>query len=119
MGSLEGTTNQFQKLSYKSVSTSMSFIKGESAVELKIGKGAFFPGLALVFITLKLLHKITWPWVWVLSPIWMPAAVFLLFILLGLVFVLIAAAITGEPIKITRTLHTKNKVVDQFPKSHL
>jgi len=26
--------------------------------------------LAVVFITLKLLDKINWSWVWVLSPIW-------------------------------------------------
>lgn len=26
--------------------------------------------LTIVFIVLKLLHKIAWSWVWVLSPIW-------------------------------------------------
>lgn len=26
--------------------------------------------LTIVFITLKLLGKITWSWLWVLSPIW-------------------------------------------------
>lgn len=35
--------------------------------------GIGFVGLlAIVFITLKLLGKITWSWVWVLSPIWIP-----------------------------------------------
>lgn len=44
--------------------------------------GIGFAGLlAIVFITLKLLHKITWSWVWVLSPIWISAA-FALFILI-------------------------------------
>lgn len=29
------------------------------------------PGLlGLIFITLKLLGKISWPWLWVLSPLW-------------------------------------------------
>lgn len=33
--------------------------------------GIGFPGLlTVVFITLKLLHKIDWSWWWVLSPIW-------------------------------------------------
>ena len=30
----------------------------------------FFEALALIFITLKLCKIINWPWVWVLSPIW-------------------------------------------------
>ena len=35
--------------------------------------GIGFVGLlTIVFITLKLLGKITWSWVWVLSPIWIP-----------------------------------------------
>ena len=35
----------------------------------------FFGLLAVVFITLRLLGQISWPWVWVLSPIWIPVAV--------------------------------------------
>lgn len=35
----------------------------------------FFGLLAIVFITLKLLGVITWSWLWVLAPIWMPLAV--------------------------------------------
>jgi hypothetical protein len=27
--------------------------------------------LTIVFITLKLLDKIQWPWLWVLAPVWM------------------------------------------------
>ena len=35
--------------------------------------GIGFVGLlTIVFITLKLLGKITWSWAWVLSPIWIP-----------------------------------------------
>lgn len=30
----------------------------------------FIGSLTIVFITLKLLGKITWSWWWVLSPIW-------------------------------------------------
>lgn len=28
--------------------------------------------LLVVFIVLKLTHVIDWPWVWVLSPLWIP-----------------------------------------------
>lgn len=31
--------------------------------------------LVAIFITLKLLGKITWSWWWVLSPLWIPALV--------------------------------------------
>lgn len=33
-----------------------------------------FTVAAIVFITLKLAGVIQWPWLWVLSPIWMPVA---------------------------------------------
>ncbi len=49
--------------------------------------GIGFAGLlTIVFIVLKLLHKITWPWLWVLSPVWIPAA-------LAAVILLIVAAV--------------------------
>ena len=45
-----------------------------------------FPSLlTIVFITLKLLGKITWSWWWVLSPLWISAGVGLLFGLFALV----------------------------------
>ena len=31
---------------------------------------SFASGLALLFIGLKLGHVISWPWLWVLSPLW-------------------------------------------------
>ena len=48
------------------------------------GSGIGFAGLlAIVFITLKLMGYITWSWWWVLSPLWISAAiVLLLFIVL-------------------------------------
>jgi len=49
--------------------------------------GIGFAGLlAIVFITLKLLHKIAWSWWWVLSPLWISAA-FVAFVLLIIVLV--------------------------------
>lgn len=31
--------------------------------------------LLAVFVTLKLTHLITWSWLWVLSPFWIPLAI--------------------------------------------
>ena len=40
------------------------------------GGGVGFCGLlTIAFIVLKLLGKITWSWVWVLSPLWICALV--------------------------------------------
>ena len=36
--------------------------------------------LGLIFITVKLTGHITWPWLWVLSPFWIPIAVALLIV---------------------------------------
>ena len=33
--------------------------------------------LGLIFITLKLTGHITWSWLWVLSPFWLPVAIIL------------------------------------------
>lgn len=35
-------------------------------------RSIFLPLLAVSFITLRLCNVITWPWVWVLAPIWLP-----------------------------------------------
>ena len=51
--------------------------------------GIGFAGvLTIVFIVLKLCKVINWSWVWVLSPIWISAA---LAILLLVIFIIIAA----------------------------
>jgi len=34
--------------------------------------------LTLIFVTLKLCKVIDWPWVWVLSPIWIGITLFIL-----------------------------------------
>lgn len=49
--------------------------------------GIGFPGLlALLFIGLKLTGYITWPWLWVLCPVWIP-------ILIGMILLTIASTI--------------------------
>jgi hypothetical protein len=48
---------------------------------VRVGPG--FPSLlGLAFIILKLVGVITWSWVWVLAPIWIPIALVLFIILL-------------------------------------
>lgn len=42
----------------------------------------FTGALAIVFITLKLLHVIEWSWVWVLAPLWIPVALAILILLI-------------------------------------
>ena len=47
-------------------------------MENKAGVG--FSGLlALIFIVLKLTNVINWSWLWVLSPIWLPILLVILF----------------------------------------
>lgn len=43
------------------------------------GAPLFPPLLAVAFIALKLCGEITWSWWWVLSPIWITAAVAITF----------------------------------------
>lgn len=49
----------------------------------KAAKGGanFLELLLIAFIVLKLCKVITWSWWWVLSPIWIPLCLFLIFII--------------------------------------
>lgn len=40
----------------------------------------FFGLLTIVFIALKLIGVITWSWLWVLSPLWLPVVLVILFL---------------------------------------
>ena len=54
--------------------------------------GIGFPGLLTVlFVGLKLTGYITWPWVWVLSPLWISALIFLC----AIATIVIVGIITG------------------------
>ena len=55
----------------------------------EIAKGGmnFFEVLLMVFIILKLCKIITWSWWWVLSPIWIP-------LILVIIYLIIIAIIT-------------------------
>lgn len=51
------------------------------------GGGISFCGaLAILFITLKLIGIISWPWVWVLAPIWIPAIVVVIAFIIAIFF---------------------------------
>lgn len=53
----------------------------------KSGVSIGFGGLlTILFIGLKLTNYITWSWLWVLSPLWIPVAIILfLFMIMGLI----------------------------------
>ena len=55
---------------------------------IKHSGGIGFAGiLTIVFIILKLLGKINWSWIWVLSPLWISFAIFfILLIVLYMVY---------------------------------
>jgi hypothetical protein len=53
--------------------------------------GIGFPGLLTVlFVGLKLTGHITWPWVWVLSPLWISALIALAFLVIFVILAVIA-----------------------------
>lgn len=58
--------------------------------------------VGVVFVTLKMVDKIDWPLVWVLSPFWIPFALFLVVIAVML-FVMVLAAILGANPRMTIT----------------
>ena len=58
------------------------------------GGGIGFSGLlAILFIGLKLTGHITWAWLWVLSPLWIPLCIVLGVLVVVLVFALLVAIV--------------------------
>lgn len=56
--------------------------------------GIGFAGLlTIAFIVLKLIHEIRWSWWWVLSPLWIGAALAVVIVLLVLGFAAIVAVV--------------------------
>ena len=62
--------------------------KGETSEQAGQGGVGFYSLLALLFIALKLLHQVEWSWWWVLSPLWIPSALFFVGFLIYLTVVL-------------------------------
>ena len=52
--------------------------------------GIFFSLLAVAFICLKLTGLIDWSWLWVLAPIWIPAALGI-----TILVIILITAVTG------------------------
>lgn len=46
----------------------------------------FFGLLGIAFIVMKCLNQITWSWVWVLAPLWMPIAVVFLIYFIAFIY---------------------------------
>lgn len=57
-----------------------------SKAENNSGGIGFIGLLTIAFVVLKLTHYIDWPWIWVLSPIWIWASI------IGLIVVIALAA---------------------------
>jgi len=55
----------------------------------EINEVGFLSLLGLLFIGLKLAHVIEWSWLWVLSPFWIPVAIFILFTAFGVLAVIL------------------------------
>ena len=41
--------------------------------------------LTIVFIVLKLLKIITWSWIWVVAPLWIPIVLIVLFVMIAFI----------------------------------
>lgn len=57
---------------------------GKEGIEIKISTLPVI-GLTLLFSILKLFNIITWPWIWVFSPIWVTIC--------GVLFIIIVAIV--------------------------
>ena len=52
--------------------------------------------LQITFIVIRLLDVVQWSWVWVLSPLWIPVALFLVSLCVCLIAVAFGASFTDE-----------------------
>jgi hypothetical protein len=57
------------------------------------GGTSFSSLLGILFIWLKLAGFITWPWLWVLAPLWIPAALILIIVLVVFLYALTSSLI--------------------------
>lgn len=58
--------------------------------------GISFAGLLfIVFLILKLTHTIDWSWAWIFSPLWIPVAAAVLYVIVLSVYAVIIAIFTG------------------------
>ena len=62
-----------------------------SNTTVRSGGVGFLGLLAVLFIGLKLTGVITWSWLWVLAPLWIPFAIVLVIFLVGAILIGIEA----------------------------
>lgn len=60
----------------------------EKNVSIQVGPG-FCGTLAIVLIVLKLTNYIDWSWIWVLCPLWIGLAFFVVFFLITLLVLVV------------------------------
>lgn len=65
-------------------------MKENKSISISIG-GGFSGALTIAFIVLKLCHVIDWSWVWVLSPLWISAAIAVLILLIVVIVFFISS----------------------------
>jgi hypothetical protein len=51
--------------------------------------------LGVLFIGLKITNYITWPWIWVVSPLWIPFAISISILVITAVLVALATLISA------------------------
>ena len=51
----------------------------------------FAEALLLIFIILKITGQIAWPWLWVLSPLWITLSLMIVAVLLSIILVIVMA----------------------------
>jgi hypothetical protein len=57
---------------------------------------SFTTVLLIIFVVLKLVGSIAWSWWWVLSPLWIPIALWLILIFIGLIMASVKALRYGK-----------------------
>lgn len=65
-------------------------MSNESNVTARGGIG-FCGLLAIVFIVLKLIGLISWSWLWVLAPIWIPVVLSIVYLIASFIILLIVS----------------------------
>lgn len=60
-------------------------MKEDERTLISLNTGTIF----LVFLILKLCNVITWPWIWVFAPLWIPFAIFIIWLILYFIVIII------------------------------
>lgn len=61
-------------------------MENKNVTQVKSGGIGFLGLLSILFIGLKLGNVITWPWIWVLTPLWGGFALIALVLIIAIIF---------------------------------